>query len=105
MARSYAQASSPSIQPVRYYRYSVVSGRTPGWASVHGNVTRAEAYNRLRMKFMNRLKARRRQKAHERYLQERERQRLLSETDTEEAIRDAATNWNAGGQSETGPSY
>jgi len=57
------------------------------------------------MKLVNRLRARRRRKAHERYLQERERQRLLSELDTEQTIRDVATNWNAAGQgtSGTGP--
>jgi hypothetical protein len=68
-------------------------------------VARVEAYNRLKMKLVNRLKARRRRKAHERYLQERERQRLLSELDTEKTIRDVATNWNAAGQgtSGTGP--
>ena len=35
----------------------------------------------------------------------RERQRLLAERDTEQAIRDVATNWNVGGQgmSGTGP--
>ena len=54
---------------------------------------------------MNGLKARRRREAHERYLQERERQRLLGELDTEQTIRDVATNWNAAGQgtSGTGP--
>jgi hypothetical protein len=59
----------------------------------------------LRMRLLKRLTARRRQKAHERYLQERERQRLLSEMDTEQTIRDVATNWNVAGQgtSGTGP--
>ena len=57
------------------------------------------------MRLLNRLTARRRRKAHERYLQERERQRLLAERDTEQTIRDVATNWNVGGQgmSGTGP--
>ena len=54
---------------------------------------------------MDRLRARRRRKAHERYLQEHERQRLLGEMDTEQTIRDVATNWNVAGQgtSGTGP--
>ena len=54
---------------------------------------------------MDRLKARRRRKAHESYLQESERQRLLGEMDTEQTIRDVATNWNVAGQgtSGTGP--
>jgi hypothetical protein len=57
------------------------------------------------MKLLNRLKARRRRKAHERYLQERELQRLLGEMDTGQTIRDVATNWNVAGQgtSGTGP--
>jgi hypothetical protein len=57
------------------------------------------------MRLLNRLTARRRRKAHERYLREREQQRLLTETDTEQAIRDVATNWNVAGQgtSGTGP--
>jgi hypothetical protein len=57
------------------------------------------------MKLMDRLRTSRRRKAHERYLQERERQRLLGEIDTEQTIRDVATNWNVAGQgtSGTGP--
>jgi hypothetical protein len=57
------------------------------------------------MRLLNRLTARRRRKAHERYLQERERQRLLAERDTEQTIREVATNWNVAGQgtSGTGP--
>jgi hypothetical protein len=57
------------------------------------------------MKLMHRLRTSRRRKAHERYLQERERQRLLGEIDTEQTIRDVATNWNVAGQgtSGTGP--
>jgi hypothetical protein len=54
------------------------------------------------MRLLNRLKARRRRKAHERYLQEHERQRLLSEMDTEQTIRDVATNWNVAGQGVSG---
>jgi hypothetical protein len=38
-----AQASSPSIQPVRYYRYSVVGKGTLAW-SVFGSVTRATIF-------------------------------------------------------------
>ncbi|HMD11208.1 MAG TPA: hypothetical protein VKG90_02645 [Marmoricola sp.] len=57
------------------------------------------------MKLVDRLRARRRRKAHESYLQESERQRLLGEMDTEQTIRDVATNWNVAGQgtSGTGP--
>jgi len=57
------------------------------------------------MKLMDRLRTSWRRKAHERYLQERERQRLLGEIDTEQTIRDVATNWNVAGQgtSGTGP--
>ena len=57
------------------------------------------------MKLMDRLRARRRRKAHERYLREHERQRLLGEMDTEQTIQDVATNWNVAGQgtSGTGP--
>lgn len=64
-----------------------------------------EAYYLWTMRLLNRLTARRRRKAHERYLREREKQRLLTETDTEQAIRDVATNWNVAGQgtSGTGP--
>jgi hypothetical protein len=39
-----------------------------------------------------------RRKAHERYLEERELQRLLAEKDTAETVRDAATTWNVAGQ-------
>lgn len=65
----------------------------------------AAGYNLLKMRLLNRLTARWRRKAHERYLQERERQRLLAESDTEQTIRDVATNWHAAGQgtSGTGP--
>ena len=57
------------------------------------------------MKLMDSFRARQRRKAHERYQQERERQRLLGEMDTEQTIRDVATNWNVAGQgtSGTGP--
>jgi hypothetical protein len=54
------------------------------------------------MKLVDRLRARRRRKAHERYLQEHERQRLLGEMDTEQTIRDVATNWNVAGQGTAG---
>ena len=55
------------------------------------------------MKVLDKLSARRRRKAHERYLQEREWQRLLAERDTEETIRDAATMWGVAGQATSGP--
>jgi hypothetical protein len=57
------------------------------------------------MKLLKTLTVRRRRKAHDRYLQEREPQRLLAEMDAEQAIRDVATNWNVAGQgtSGTGP--
>jgi phage gp36-like protein len=42
------------------------------------------------MELWNRMVARRRRKAHERYLLERARQQALEEQDTQEAIRDAA---------------
>jgi hypothetical protein len=55
------------------------------------------------MNLLDKLLARRRRKAHERYLQEREWQRLLAEKDTEETIRDVATNWGVAGQATSGP--
>jgi hypothetical protein len=55
------------------------------------------------MKGLAKLTARRRRKAHERYLREREWQRLLAERDTAETVRDAATNWGAAGQATSGP--
>jgi hypothetical protein len=54
------------------------------------------------MKLLDRLVARKRRKAHERYLQEREWQRLLAEKDTEETVRDAATVWGVAGQATSG---
>ena len=56
-----------------------------------------------RMKVLDTLAARRRRKAHERYLAEREWQRLLAEKDTEETVRDAATVWGVAGQATSGP--
>jgi hypothetical protein len=56
-----------------------------------------------RMKLLDRLTARRRRKAHERYLQEREWQRMLAERDTSETIKDAATMWGVAGQATSGP--
>ena len=50
------------------------------------------------MKLLDRLTARRRRKAHERYLEEREWQRKLNEQDTHGAVQKAAENWGAGGQ-------
>jgi hypothetical protein len=55
------------------------------------------------MKLLDRLVARKRRKAHERYLQEREWQQLLAEKDTEETVRDAATVWGVAGQATSGP--
>ena len=55
------------------------------------------------MKLLDTLAARRRRKAHERYLAEREWQRMLAEKDTEETVRDAATIWGVAGQATSGP--
>ena len=55
------------------------------------------------MKLLDRLTARRRRKAHERYLQERDWQRLLAERDTSETVKDAATMWGVAGQATSGP--
>jgi hypothetical protein len=55
------------------------------------------------MMLLERLVARRRRKAHKRFLQEREWQRLLAQKDTEETIRDAATVWGVAGQATSGP--
>ena len=56
-----------------------------------------------RVKPLDKLAARRRRKAHERYLLERQWQRLLAEKDTEQTIRDAATVWGVAGQATSGP--
>jgi hypothetical protein len=50
------------------------------------------------MKLLDRLSARRRRKAHERYVLEREWQRKLTEQDTHGAVQGAAEGWAAGGQ-------
>ena len=50
------------------------------------------------MKLLDGLKERRQRKARRRYLAERERQKELSEQDTQQVIRDTAVNWGAGGQ-------
>lgn len=55
------------------------------------------------MKLLDRLAVRRRRKAHERYLEEREWQRLLAQKDTEETIRDAAIIWGVAGQATSNP--
>jgi hypothetical protein len=55
-------------------------------------------YDPVRMNLWNRLLARRRRKAHERYLQERERQRELSGQDAQEAVKRAAQSSAAGQQ-------
>ena len=56
-----------------------------------------------RMRLLDRLTARRRRKAHERYLQEREWQRMLAERETSENVKDAATIWGVAGQATSGP--
>jgi hypothetical protein len=55
------------------------------------------------MKVFGKLAARRRRKAHERYLQEREWQRLLAEKDTAETVQAASTMWGVAGQATSGP--
>jgi hypothetical protein len=50
------------------------------------------------MKLIERLRERKRRKAHERHLEERERQRRLTEQDTQDAIQNAAEGWGVGGQ-------
>jgi hypothetical protein len=58
----------------------------------------------MRMKvFFGKLAARRRRTAHERYLQERDWQRMLAEKETGETIRDAALMWGVAGQATSGP--
>ena len=53
------------------------------------------------MKLLERLRARRRRKAHERFLEEREWQRMLAERDTSETVQDVATMWGVAGQATT----
>jgi hypothetical protein len=55
-----------------------------------------------RMKLLDRPTARRRRKAHERYLLERERQKELASQDTQDAIQNAARGWGVGGQATSG---
>jgi hypothetical protein len=55
------------------------------------------------MKLLKWFPARRRRKAHERYLREREWQRMLAERDTAETMKDAATMWGVAGQATSGP--
>ena len=64
---------------------------------------RAPAYDVERMELFGRFAARRRRKAHERYLQERDWQRMLAEKDTAETVRDVATKWGVAGQATTSP--
>ena len=54
------------------------------------------------MKLLDRLKARQRRKAHQRYLEERERQRKLNEQDPHATVQGAAERWAAGGQATSG---
>jgi hypothetical protein len=54
------------------------------------------------MKLLDRLKARQRRKAHQRYLEERELQRKLNEQDPHAAVQGAAERWAAGGQATSG---
>jgi hypothetical protein len=56
-----------------------------------------------RMRFLDRLTARRRRKAHEGYLEEREWQRVLAQRNTAETIKDAATTWGVAGQATSNP--
>jgi hypothetical protein len=58
----------------------------------------AVAYHLLRMKLWQELGARRRRKAHERYLRERERQRELEGQDPQEAVRRVAQRSGASQQ-------
>ena len=53
------------------------------------------------MQLLERLRARRRREAHERYLEEREWQRMLVERDTSETVKDAAMMWGVAGQATT----
>jgi hypothetical protein len=55
------------------------------------------------MKLLEWLTARNRRKAHERYLREREWQRMLAERDTAETMKDGATMWGVAGQATSGP--
>jgi hypothetical protein len=55
------------------------------------------------MNLLDRLSARRRRKAHERYVQQRDWQRMLAEKDTAETVKDAATMWGVAGQATSGP--
>jgi len=55
-----------------------------------------------RMKVLEHFRDRRRRKAHERHLQERERQKELAAQDTRDAIRNAAEGWGVGGQGTSG---
>ena len=55
------------------------------------------------MKVLDRMRTRRRRKAHERYRAEREWQRMLAEKNAEETVRDAATMWGVAGQATSGP--
>jgi hypothetical protein len=50
------------------------------------------------MRLLERLRERKRRKARERCLQERERQKELSAQDTRDAIQNAAEGWGVGGQ-------
>jgi hypothetical protein len=54
------------------------------------------------VKLVQRLRERRRRKAHQRYLDERARQRNLNEQDTQDAIQNAAEGWGVGGQGTSG---
>jgi len=54
------------------------------------------------MKLTERFRARRRRKAHKRYLEERERQKELSGRDTRDSVQGAAEGWGAGGQATSG---
>ena len=55
------------------------------------------------MTLLDRLAARRRRKAHERYLEEREWQRMLAQRDAAETVKDAAIMWGVAGQATSNP--
>jgi hypothetical protein len=54
------------------------------------------------MKVLDRVSARRRRKAHERYLAEREWQLRLSGQGTQDSVQKAAEGWGVGGQATSG---
>jgi hypothetical protein len=63
----------------------------------------SKAYNLSRMSFWEKWSARRRRKAHERYLEERAWQQRLNAAEASESVKDAALNWGVAGQAVSGP--